>query len=131
MKMGDIQMGESKYLSGKDLQAGPLTVQIDLLFMANVGTEEKPEMKACLKFVDDVKPVVLNQTRLEAMWGATGTTGASEHTAVSGHKIELYFDPSIRFGGRQTGGIGIRPCTAAVPGAVPGEPGFNDDIPMG
>ena len=131
MKMGDIQMGESKYLSGNDLRAGELVVQIDTLFMANLGTDEKPEMKACLKFVEEVKSVVLNQTRLEAVWAATGTTGTSEHTEICGHKIILYFDPSIKFGGRATGGIAIRPCTAADSTVAPGDPEFNADIPMG
>ena len=67
---------------------------------------EEAELKPVLHFAEDVKPLVLNWTNLEAI---AEICGSYESDDWIGKKIVLYKDDTITFGGKQTGGTGSGP----------------------
>jgi len=120
----------SQYLTKEDCGEAGLLVTCASLAMAELENDDKKETRTILKFVEEVKPMVLNQTNKDLLKLATGAHTAGE---IKGKQIVVYNDPTVSFGGKLTGGVRIKPAQVqqpaapATPGAIP--PG-GDDIPF-
>lgn len=99
------QLKDSKFLKKEDCGQGIL-VTIKGLTEENMAMENAaPEMKWCLHFNESAKPMTLNSTNAQII---AGITGSEETDNWVGHKIVLFADPNISFGGRLVGGIRVR-----------------------
>lgn len=115
--MPDIsQMAESRFLKQADVGPGKL-LTIESCNQQNVAkANEAAEMKWCLNFVETEKPLVLNRVNSELTAQITGERNSDDW---GGHKVVLYADPSIMFGGHMKGGIRIRaPKNKTAPAQV-------------
>jgi len=102
-KVSDLK--QSKYLTKEDCTPAILVI-IGGYEQVNVAMENQaPDMKWALTFHDGVKPLVLNQTNGQVI---SVITGSDDFDDWIGHKIVLYNDPTIMFGGKMTGGIRVR-----------------------
>lgn len=112
-----------------------MLVTIDKVFQANVAKEGAPEeMRYCVSFLECEKPMVLNSTNGQII---AGVTGSEETDTWTGHKIVLYDDPNVSFGGKLVGGIRCRaPRTPQAqapqvkPKPQPVDPVPEDDVPF-
>ena len=103
--MNISQLKESKFLKKDDCGSGIL-VTIDHLTHENVAKEgSDPEMKWAVHFKETDKPMVLNSTNAQLIAGITKSEETDDWT---GHKIVLYNDPTVSFGGKVMGGIRVR-----------------------
>lgn len=82
-----------------------------ILTVKSVGNEivtgeggRKEECTVC-HFAENVKPMILNKTNMKTMHKIFGTPYIEEW---SGHKIQIYVDPKVKFGRETTGGLRIR-----------------------
>jgi len=96
---------QSNFLTKEDCGHGIL-VTIERLEQENVAKEGAPqELKYCLYFKEHEKPMVMNSTKGQMI---AKITGSEETDTWPGHKIVLYHDPNISFGGKLVGGIACR-----------------------
>lgn len=116
------QLKESKFLTKEECGKGIL-VTITELSQENVakqGAEE--ELKYCLHFEETEKPLVVNRINAQLI---AQITNEEDTDNWAGHKVVLYNDPTIQFGGKLVGGIRVRapkiqPKAAA--GTAPAKP---------
>jgi hypothetical protein len=110
------EMKDSKFLKKEDVGTGML-VTIASIDRENVAKEgADPEMKFVMRFEELDKPLVLNQTNIQACQMACG--GEDDTDAWVGHKIVLYDDPNVSYAGKITGGIRLRAPKKAVQQAI-------------
>jgi hypothetical protein len=96
---------DSRFLKKEDCGVGIL-VTIRTCEQINVAKEGAPqELKWCLSFDEVEKPMVVNSTNAQII---AQITGAEDTENWTGHKIVLYSDPNISFGGKLVGGIRAR-----------------------
>ena len=96
---------ESKFLTRADVGKGIL-VTIKEIFQENVAKTGAPEeMKWCISFNEQEKPMVLNSTNGQII---AQITKSEETDNWIGHKVVLFDDPSVSFGGKLVGGIRVR-----------------------
>ena len=110
----------------------PALVTIDRVSEENVAKEGAPqEMKWCLHFREVDKPMVLNSTNGQII---AQIVGSPETDNWAGHRIVLYHDPSVSFGGKLVGGIRVRaprgPANPAKAVTQPALPVESDDTPF-
>lgn len=134
------QLKQSKFLKKEDCGKGIL-VTIEGGEMMNVaGSGQPEEMKFCLNFSENVKPLACNATNLELIARITGSEDTDDWT---GHQIVCYNDPTVVNKGKVTGGIRVRapkakppmarPAAAAAPAPAPAAPPAEeeeDDVPF-
>ena len=95
----------SKFLKKEDCDP-PILVTIKTCTEENVAKEGAPdELKWCLHFNETDKPMVLNSTNGQIIASFIGKDNTDEWV---GHKIVLYHDPNVSFGGKLIGGIRAR-----------------------
>lgn len=70
------------------------------------GTNGKSESEVVAYFYDNIKPMILNKTNLKAIQEIYGTPYIEDW---SGCQIQIYYDPLVKFGRKQVGGLRIRP----------------------
>lgn len=119
------ELKKSSFLRRVDV-AKPLLVTIAGGEKMNVAKEGAPEeLKFCLSFEELEKPMVMNGTNLEV---CARITGARDTVNWTGHKVVLYDDPNVSFGGKLTGGIRIRAprLQAQPPPAAPAPTTLRD-----
>lgn len=110
------QLKQSKFLTRADVGPGML-VTIRQITQSDVAKEGAPEeLRWCLHFDEAEKPMVLNSTNGQII---AGITKSEETDNWSGHKIVLYDDPNVSFGGKLVGGIRVRAPRQPKPAAVP------------
>lgn len=118
------QLKQSRFLTRADVGPGTL-VTIKEIFQDNVAKEGAPEeLRWCISFVELEKPMVLNSTNGQII-AQICKNEDTDHWA--GHKVVLYDDPSVSFGGKLVGGIRARaprnqPAQAPKPVARPAQP---------
>lgn len=109
----------SKFLKKDDCEP-PVLVTIRDCTEENVAKEgAPPELKWCLHFNETEKPMVLNSTNGQIIAGFIGKDNTEEW---AGHKVVLYHDPNVSFGGKLIGGIRCRAprgAAATKPAAAP------------
>ena len=100
----------SRYLQVSDLEDGPIAARIKSVSSENVGGENG-ELKLIVKFHEpDVKALVCNLTRAEAISELAGSDDTDEWP---GTRIELTRG-TTRYGGKKVGCIVVQaPTTAA------------------
>lgn len=98
------EMFPSRFLT-KDDVAVPKVFQIDSIEIEEVENEDGKESKPILYFQEkESKPLILNKTNAQTLEEEFG----KDSEDWRGHSIELYVDPSIKFGSRKIGGIRLR-----------------------
>lgn len=96
---------QSNFLTRADVGSGVL-VTIREVHQENVAKQGAPEeLRWCLSFDEYEKPMVLNSTNGQIIASITKSDETDEWT---GHKIVLYDDPNVSFGGKLVGGIRVR-----------------------
>lgn len=96
---------QSRFLTRADAGRGILCT-IREVFQENVAKEGAPEeLRWCVAFHEQEKPMVLNSTNAQLI---AQITGQEDTDNWAGHKVVLYDDPSISFGGKLVGGIRVR-----------------------
>ena len=99
------ELKKSSFLKRSDV-AKPFLATIDRAEFVNVAKEGAPEeLKRCLYFKELEKPMVMNGTNLEII---AKITGDRDDDHWGGHKVVLYDDPNVSFGGKLVGGIRVR-----------------------
>ena len=97
---------DSKFLKKENTGKNGILVTIAGVEQQNVAmADDEPEMKWCLTFQEDVKPMVLNKTNSNLIASITGKPDTDDWP---GEKIVLYNDPTIMFAGKMVGGIRVR-----------------------
>ena len=117
---------ESKYLKGDDLlkpnggYAEPI-VTIDRVEVQTLKRDDGPdEEKYILFFVStkQTKGLVVNVTNEETLIDLCGMPPAGNPVALSQHfagtRVQLYFDPSVKFAGKKVGGLRLRGLPASA-----------------
>lgn len=105
---------KSNFLKKGDVEP-PLLITVSGFEEQNVAMEDKPEdMKWVLWFNELDKPLVLNQTNGTIM---SHIAKSEEFSDWVGKEVEIYFDPTVMFGGEMKGGIRLRPPYAPPPPA--------------
>jgi hypothetical protein len=74
--------------------------------------KEKSEKDLILYFDETDKGIVCNQTRGAVMEQITGSENPLEWICA---RVEVFWDPDIKYGGKREGGIGFRRPTVAPP----------------
>lgn len=115
------EMIDSKFLKKEDVGAGVL-LTVSGCVQRNVAKQgSDPELKWCLTFHEEEKPLVLNSTNIQ-LCQQVFQSDDTDHWV--GKPIVLYTDPTIMFGGKVVGGIRVRkpkgkpksePVTAPAP----------------
>jgi len=145
--MNISELKKSTFLKKEDCGRGIL-VTIRSVERVNVAQEGAPEeLKWSISFDEVEKPMVLNSTNGQIIAAICDNDESDNWT---GHKIVLYHDPNIAFGGKLVGGIRARapktqpkpapvtadvptqkpkPAPAPAPAPVPAEP-EADDVPF-
>ena len=125
-RLGDLVHTESRFLAGDDLKpyaGNGVTLTIQGFTAENVGNDQKPDMKTCLHFAENIKPMVLNKTNLELLYMATGSTEEMDSNAVVGRQIVLWRDPTVQnMQGNIVGGVRIKPVQIGTGGQVVQQP---------
>ncbi len=98
-------LGKSNYLKQSDVTPD-LVVTIKGYDYVNMAKDSEPkEMKYCLLFEGDIKPLSLNKTNGELI---AMNLGSKDLDHWIGQQITLYADPTIMCRGQRTGGIRVR-----------------------
>ena len=121
--------GDSRYLKQADVGEYGMVLTIAGFTVESVKGDDGDEDKVVMHFAEDVKPMILNKTNSNLLRVVTGTNRAGD---AKGHKIVVYADPTISFGGRVVGGLRIKkvPGAPRQPAAAAAGVDFNDKIPF-
>lgn len=106
---------DNDYLNEGDLDAGNIIATIESIDVQEITNPTgKTEVKHVIKFKEkNVKPMVLSaKQNFKNIASATGTPYIEEW---SGKKIEIYYDPNVRFGSQKVGGVRVSPNTPKKP----------------
>lgn len=99
------QLKQSRFLTRNDVGRGML-VTIRSISQENVAKEGAPEeLRWVVSFDETEKPMVLNSTNGQII---ASITKSEETDNWVGHKVVLYDDPNVSFGGKLVGGIRCR-----------------------
>ena len=113
------ELKESKYLKKEDVGQGAL-LTVKGCVHVNVAKEGDPqEMKWALLFHEVAKPFILNSTNGQIIAGFLGKDNTDDWV---GHKIVLFHNPAISYGGRLMGGISARAPRNQQPKVAPAMP---------
>lgn len=108
---------DSKFLRKEDVGEDGTVLTIRSITQENVAQQgAEPEMKWCIHFDEVEKPCVINNINAQMI---AKLTGADDTDEWPGHKITLYSDPSVSFGGRLIGGIRVRAAQKQAASAQP------------
>lgn len=109
----------SSYLKKEDVGNG-MVVTIKDFRIEDVGGNSDPnDNKPVIHFHETDRGLVVNKTNAEII---TQIMGTDDTDGWLGRQIMLYNDPNIWFGGKQTGGIRVRPAQATGQPAAQGQP---------
>lgn len=103
MKVSDLK--QSKYLTKNDCGKGILVTIADVKQENLALTGQPIQLKWCMYFQEDVKPLVLNATKGQILQVIFGSDNSDDWL---GKKIVAFHDPTITNRGQVVGGIGIR-----------------------
>lgn len=118
---------ESKYL-GKEDVGTPLVATIERVQFEEIHNDEGgKDRKPVARFGGDTKGLILNLTN----WGVLEDAYGEDSDDWIGKPVEVYFDGTVMFKGKRTGGVRVRIPVggnghAAAPASKP-----NMGVPMG
>lgn len=108
MKRQDVF--KSNYLAQTDVPS-PIVATIAQVQLETLGTGADAEQKAVAHFLDDLKPMVLNNFN----WTVCEEAYGDDSDFWGGKKVEIYVDKSVMFGNKRVGGLRLRmPSTGAT-----------------
>lgn len=117
------QLKQSNFLTRHEVGKGMLVTIKGDVFQENVAKSGAPEeLRYCLQFEGVEKPMVLNSTNGQII---AAITGSEESSHWAGHKIVLFDDPTVSFGGKLVGGIRVRAPRIQVPKQAGPNPAFG------
>jgi hypothetical protein len=138
MRTGDAF--PSTYLKQSDVGDRRLLLTVDRVEIQDVGQGDQQEQKPCLYFAGHKKAMVLNRGNADAV---TEIVGTDEMDDWSGHKVVIYVDRNVTYGGKRVGGLrisappnGSKPAPKPKPAppveeALPGEfEASDEDVPF-
>lgn len=100
MDMTQYTLAKGQQVNADDLISGPRTIKITRV----VGNEGNKEQPVAVGFEgDDGKPFMPCKTMRRLMVAAWGP----DASAYTGRSLTLYRDPTVKFGGMETGGVRI------------------------
>ena len=91
----------------KDMVTTPMVLHIAKVETENVGMEDDPENKPVISFQEqgpNIKPLACNGTNWDVIEAAYGL----DSDDWIGKAVELYHDPTVKFGKQRVGGIRVR-----------------------
>jgi hypothetical protein len=98
-------MIKSKFWRAADVQGKPpMTLTIADVTEELMGRGGRQETKCFLWFVENLKGLQLNKTRVRTLEAAFGP----DSEGWVGKRVRLTFDPTVEFGGRSVGGVGLQ-----------------------
>lgn len=100
MDMTQFTLAKGQQVNADDLISGPRTITITRV-SGNEGNKEQPV--AVFFQNDDGKPFMPCKTMRRLMVAAWGP----DASAYTGRSLTLYRDPTVKFGGMETGGVRI------------------------
>ena len=129
------ELGSSDYLKQHDVVPDKLVTIASQEPKDMAPTGKPPEMKIILGFSELDKKLVCNKTNALII-AAIHREDDSENWV--GKQVVLYFDPTVSYGGKITGGIRVRASRAGSVPATDAPPATdttdysqtNDDIPF-
>jgi len=110
--MPDLSAFFNKFFKADDFkESGSRTMTIKKIAIEEVGGGEgRPkEQKPVLYFEEDDRGVTLNKTRNDS---CVEIFGSKDSDKWIGGKVQLVFDPNVKFGSKKIGGIAIAPARA-------------------
>ncbi len=121
------EMIAKKFLKQDDVSS-PVLWTVTGCHSMNVAKEgAEPEMKWCLTFKENEKPLVLNSTNIQLCQKAFESDD-TDHWV--GKRLVLYVDPNVTYAGKVTGGIRVRKPKAGAPVPPPAVEVEDDSIPF-
>lgn len=105
---------DTDFFGGQDLPnlQAEMTVTIKSYAIEKIKTQSGTTKKGVLYFEENIKPLIVNKTKLKPLVSAFGF----ETDSWIGKRITLYFDPTVKFGKEVTGGIRVKlPREKALP----------------
>ncbi len=106
-------MRESKFLKQGDVGERGALLTVTGCIQKNVAQEgADPEMKWCLTFHENDKPMVLNSINIQICEKVFKSDNTDDW---HGKQIVVYTDPTVSYGGKVTGGIRVRAPKTQVP----------------
>lgn len=100
-------VSDPKYLGAADLEGMPeIAGTISGTAKEMVQNASGRVEKTVLHFEENMKPLVLNATNSKMITKLAGTPMVE---GWKGIKIQLYFDPKVKFAGDMVGGVRVRP----------------------
>lgn len=103
---------QSRFLRKEDIGAG-ITLTVKGVNKENVApANQKEDKKVCVFFIEHEKPLVLNLINFNSI---AKITGSEDSDGWLGKKVTLWYDDTIEYGGKTTGGIRVKaPATPEV-----------------
>ena len=119
---------DSKFLRKADCDP-PVLATIERLEEVDVSLDGEPaKLKWALHFEELDKPLIVNSTNAALIAKVTGSEDTDEWIS---HKIVLFHDPNVSFGGKLVGGIRVRaPKKQTLKPAPKPKPIEEDDVPF-
>lgn len=101
----------SNYLKKDDVGEDGVILTIRGFKQETLKTDQGDETKVVMYFVEDgYKPMVLNTTNATILGKITGCQTAGE---ARGKQVIVYDDPTVSFGGKNTGGLRLKKVQGA------------------
>jgi hypothetical protein len=107
------QMIVSKFIAHVDVEP-PVVVTVRTLSLERVGREGDDEQRWIMWFNELKKGLRLNVTTLRIFEAAYG----DDSDRWIGRRVQLYWDPTVQFGGKLVGGVRVRLSRAAAGGVA-------------
>lgn len=103
--MKTSELRRSRFLKKEDVDP-PIDVTITAVKQDNVAMQDDaPDMRYVMFFKELEKGLVLNVDNGELL---TDITGSDDSENWIGHQVQLWSDPSVKYGGKRVGGVRIR-----------------------
>ncbi len=121
----------SNYLKKDDVGEDGVILTIRGFKQETLKTDTGDETKVVMYFMEEgYKPMVLNTTNATILGKITGCQTAGE---ARGKQVVVYDDPTVSFGGKNTGGLRLKKVqgapTAPKQAAKTADP-FDQDVPF-
>lgn len=135
MSFAQLVPTNSNYLKKEDVGEDGVILTIKGFKQETIKGDAGEETKIIMYFMEsDYKPMVLNNTNATILGKITGCETAGE---ARGKQVVVYEDPTVSFGGKNTGGLRLKkvqgapaaPRAAAKPASQAADP-FDDDVPF-
>ncbi len=98
---------------GKDMVLTIASVDQELV----TGEKGSQEMCLVIRWKEDAKPLICNKTNAKTIEKLAGSSFMDEWVGLP---VQLYFDPTVKFGKERVGGVRIRPRRpVAAPAPAP------------